>query len=61
MKTNFPYDKGGDTLDEVIDNIFDNLKYKHTDTDTEVVSLTRTGFKEICEHIAEWQSKNKNN
>lgn len=57
MNTNFPYDKGGNTLDEVIDNIFDNLKHK--DLDMEVVSLTRIGFKEICEHIVEWHSKNK--
>lgn len=55
MDTNWPYDKGGNTLDEVIDNIFDNLKHK--DLDMEVVTLTRLGFKEICEHIAEWQSK----
>lgn len=55
MKTNWPYDKGGNTLEEVIDNIFDNLKHK--DLDMEIVSLSREGFKEICEHVVEWQSK----
>lgn len=61
MKTNWPYDKGGNSLEEVINNIFDNLKLKPKDLDMEVVSLSREGFKEICEHIAEWQSKNINN
>lgn len=55
LNTNFPYDKGGNTLDEFIDGIFDNLKYKKRDI--EVVSFTRIGFKEICEHIAEWQKQ----
>lgn len=54
MNTEFPYDKGGNTLEEVIGNIFDNLKHKH-ESDVEVVTLTRSGFKEICEHIVEWQ------
>lgn len=53
MKTNWPYDKGGNSLEEVINNIFDNLKLKPKDLDMEVVSLSREGFKEICEHIAE--------
>jgi len=58
MDTNWPYDKGGNTLEEVIDGIFDNLKHKHEISGEEIVSLTRIGFKEICEHITEWQSTN---
>jgi len=58
MNTEFPYNKGGDTLEEVINNIFDNLKHKHEASGEEVVTLARSGFKEICEHIAEWQSNN---
>lgn len=61
MNTDFPYNKGGDTLDEVINGIFDNLKHKHEESGEEVVTLARTGFKEICEHIAEWQSKHTTN
>lgn len=57
MNTTCPYDKGGNTLEEVIDNIFDSLKHKHEDSGEEVVTLARSGFKEICEHIAELQTK----
>ena len=61
MNTEFPYNKGGDTLDGVINGIFDNLKHKHEESGEEVVTLARTGFKEICEHLAEWQSKHTTN
>lgn len=54
MDTEFPYDKGGETLLAVADGIFENLC--HTDKyGVKVMSLTKGVFEEICKHIAEWQ------
>jgi hypothetical protein len=57
MDTNFPYDKGGETLAEVIEGIWENLNVPDKKVGR-VMVLAKEGFEEICEHIAEWQSRN---
>lgn len=54
MNTEFPYNKGGETLDEVINGIWENLNVP-SEKGGRVVVLAKEGFEEICNHIAEWQ------
>lgn len=54
MNTEFPYNKGGETLTEVIDGIWENLNVSD-ENGARVMVLAKEGFDEICRHIAEWQ------
>lgn len=61
MNTEFPYNKGGETLTEVIDGIWENLNVSDENLNVpgekgaRVMVLAKEGFDEICRHIAEWQ------
>lgn len=54
MNTEFPYNKGGESLTEVIDGIWENLNVSD-EKGTRVMVLSKECFDEICRHIAEWQ------
>lgn len=54
MNTEFPYNKGGETLTEVIEGIWENLNVSD-ENGARVMVLAKSGFDEICRHIAEWQ------
>ena len=58
MNTEFPYNKGGETLTEVIEGIWSNLNVRD-ENNRRVVVLAKEGFEEICNHIAEWQKIHK--
>ena len=57
MKNEFPYNKGGETLPEVIEGIWSNLNVPDEKYGRLMV-LTKSGFEEICEYIADWVKEN---